>query len=117
MSDKFVNPRKTVKETVDDGIVSKSFIFDSSCKIERFHFSFKNTPADEIMIIALKDDDGDIIACYRFKPLDEGVTEITKAFLQWTIDRDGGSVAISFNNTGNSLDRIVLSYVYDDRRW
>jgi hypothetical protein len=94
---------------IGTGAVSEEIEFEGPTKIERINFSFSGSPASEDMAVSLQVG-GEVVAAASFDPSEEELTEVTKVFVGWTLPNRGGSLVIQFDNTGNVLTQVAVSF-------
>lgn len=106
----YVCTRKNSINEIDTGAVALEVEIDGPAIINRVHLTFSEAPADEDCTISVVDTLGSISASHTFTPLDLAILEVTRVFLGWEVGNGGGAVNVVFANTGNTLERVVVSY-------
>lgn len=114
MVDAFVNPRKREKFEVAAGAINTLHqLRNRAITITAMQLNFSDEPANEDFTLQLLDPDQDVVRSDVFNPKDYDTNYVTRTFLNWTSNHDGGYIKLVYANSDDHLAQIIVDYTVD----
>lgn len=95
--------QRVIIETHPGGPLAASVDIPGQAELYSVTMIFSSVPDSENASVELLNDSGSTIAYAEYDPSLDAVSKVTRCFMRWATDSQGGSISIAHPNTSGSL--------------